>query len=235
MLVNSVALRFMPEEERPRERLLREGVEALSLSELIAIVLETGTRGKSALALAQELVNHFKSLNGILEASVQELMQIKGIGRVKAIKLRAIFGIAMRNRRPPFSEREKIQTPEEAFHLARSEIAHEKREVLLVILRNVKGGLIHFEKVSVGTLSEVLVHPREVFYPAVRHKAHSLIIAHNHPSGDPTPSKADLELTRLLSNSSRVMGISLDDHLIVTPEAFTSLRERGYLGPQKHY
>jgi DNA repair protein RadC len=224
--MNTVAIRFIPAEERPRERLLREGVEALSLVELLAIVLSTGMKGKSALALAQELLVHFKDLNGLLDASVQELMQIKGMGRVKAVKLRAVFGIAVRNRRA--QQRPHVKTSEQAFELVREKIAYEKQEVLLVLLKDIKGGLIHMERVSVGTLSEVLVHPREVFYPAVRHKANSFILVHNHPSGDPRPSKADLELTKLLLSSSRVMGISLEDHLIVSPNAFFSMREKGY-------
>ncbi len=224
-----MTIRLMPQEERPRERLLREGVEALSLSELIAIVLSTGTKGKSALSLAHELVERFRDLNGILEASVQELMQIKGIGHAKAITLRAVFGIALKNKRHLFAAGDFIKTPEEMFQLARSEIAYKNHEVLLVILRDIKGRLIHCEQVSVGTLSEVLVHPREVFYPAVRHKAYSVVLAHNHPSGDPTPSKTDLELTRLLLKSSHVMGIHLVDHLIVCPESFISLRSLGYL------
>lgn len=222
--MNTTAIRFIPKEERPRERLLREGIEALSLHELLAIVLGTGTKGKSALKLAQELIVHFKDLNGLLDATVQELTQIKGMGRAKAIKLRAIAGIASRNSRVPVTLGTRIQSIQQAFELARGVIADEKKEVLFIILMDVRKRLIHFEKVSVGTLSEVLVHPREVFYPAIRHKAHSLILAHNHPSGDATPSKADFELTRHLLNSSRIMGIHLEDHLVITRENFISMK-----------
>jgi DNA repair protein RadC len=224
--MNKTAIRFMPEKERPRERLMREGVEALSLAELIAIVLGTGMKGKSALSLAQELTHHFKDLNGLLDATVQELTQIKGVGRAKAIKLRAVFGIALKNHRPRIDLEDPL-TPKEAIELARAAIAYEKQEILFVMLRDVRGKLIHSEKVSVGTLSQVLVHPREIFYVAVRHKAHSLILAHNHPSGDASPSKADLELARLLMHSSRVMGIHFDDHLIVTATSYFSFREKG--------
>jgi DNA repair protein RadC len=225
-------LRCLPQEERPRERLLRDGVESLSIPELIAIILGSGTHGKSVLDLSQEILSHFGSLEKLLDATVVELMQIKGIGKAKAIQLRAVFGIAAKCKKINALEKFPIESPSQAYELARSEIAEEKQEVLLVLLRDVRGCLIHREQVSVGTLSQVLVHPREVFYPAVRHKAYSMIIAHNHPSGDPTPSAADLELTRSLILSSRVMGIGLDDHLIVCPNAFISLREKGYL-PQK--
>lgn len=225
----------LPLAERPRERLLQAGVEALSLAELIAIVLGTGTKGKNVLELSDELLTRFQGLNGLLQASIEELSEIKGIGRAKAIMLQAVFGIALRSRKASVLDKLKIKSAEEAFALAHGELSHQKQEVLLVILRDVKRQLIHYEKVSVGTLSEVLVHPREVFFPAVRHKADNIIIAHNHPSGDPTPSKADLELTRLLSHSSRVLGIGLADHLIVGTHSFVSLREQGYLGKSSLY
>lgn len=226
------SLKSLPCEERPRERLLRDGVEALSIPELLAIVLGSGTQGKSVLHLSEEILSHFGSLERLLDASVVELKQIKGIGQAKAIQLKAVFGIAAKCKKINAQEKLFIESSEHAYQLARGEIADEKQEVLLVILRDVRGCLIHREQVSVGTLSQVLVHPREVFYPAVRYKAHSMIIAHNHPSGDPTPSAADLELTRGLIQSSRVMGIGLYDHLIVCKNSFVSLRERGYV-PQK--
>jgi DNA repair protein RadC len=219
----------IPLGERPRERLLHKGAESLSLAELIAILLVTGTQEKSVLLLAQELVLKFGDIHGLLEASVEELKEVKGIGEAKAIQLKAAFAIAQKAQAIPYSK-PFLRTPEEAFRFAKQEIAAEKQEVLLVLLRDIKGRLIHHERVSVGTLSEVLVHPREVFFPAVKHKAYSLILAHNHPSGDPTPSECDFELTRLLLNSSRVMGIHLDDHLIVSRNSFVSLRERGLLG-----
>jgi DNA repair protein RadC len=221
-------LKGVPQEERPRERLLREGVDALSLAELIAIVLGSGVQGKSVLSLAWEIVQHFGNLDKLLEASLSELMEIKGIGRVKAIQLKAIFGIALKCRIPNFDEKRPIQNAQEAYLFARGKIAPIPQEVLFVMLRDAKGCLIHSEKVASGTLSEVLAHPREVFYPAVKHKAFSFIIAHNHPSGDPTPSKSDLDLTRILIEAGRVLAILLDDHLIVCKERFVSLRQRGY-------
>ncbi len=216
--------------ERPRERLMRYGEQALSLPELLAILLGTGTKEKSVLILAQELVHKFGDITGLLDASIEELKEIKGIGEAKAIQLKAVFAIAQKALRNSSVVKPFIHTPEQAFAYAKDEIAHQKQEVLLVILRDVKGRLIHHEKVSVGTLSEVLVHPREVFYPAVKHKAHSLILAHNHPSGDPTPSSNDLQLTRLLLQSSRVMGIGFDDHLIFGKQTFISLRQTGFMG-----
>jgi DNA repair protein RadC len=229
------SLKHLPREERPRERLLRDGVEALSIPELIAIILGSGTQGKSVLDLSQEIFSHFGSLERLLGATVVELMESKGIGKAKAIQLKAVFGIAAKCRKINALEKYPIKSPLHAYELAKGEIGDLKQEVLLVLLRDVRGCLIHREQVSVGTLSQVLVHPREVFYPAVRYKAHSMIIAHNHPSGDPTPSAADLELTRALIQSSRVMGIGLDDHLIVCTDQFISLREKGFVPQTVRY
>ena len=222
-------LKSLPLSERPRERLERDGIDALSHAELIAIVLGSGTTGKSVLDLAQELLEHFGGFEKLLDASIVELMQIKGIGKAKAILLKAVFGLALKCRRPLHLHKYAIVSAEDAYDLAQAEIAHIPKEVLLVILRDVRGNLIHFEQVAVGTLSQVLVHPREVFYPAVRYKAYSLIVAHNHPSGDPKPSQADLNLTKVLCQASQVMSIRFDDHLIVCRDRFVSLHEMGYL------
>jgi|SRR6267154_1258228 len=222
-------IKSLPVNERPRERLMREGVGVLSLAELIAIVLGSGLPGKSVLKLSQEILERFGSLDNLLNASLAELMQIKGIGKAKAIQLKAVFAIALKCRKPLALKKHFISSAKDAYDLAQAEIAHIPQEVLLVILRDVRGNLIHLEQVSVGTLSQVLVHPREVFYPAVRYKAYSLIIAHNHPSGDPKPSPSDLELTRSLVQASQVMSIRLDDHLIICRDQFVSLRELGCL------
>jgi DNA repair protein RadC len=221
-----MSLRSLPLQERPRERLLRYGVDAISIAELLAILLGTGTKGKSVLSLAQEILHQFGGLQGLLDASIEELKQIKGIGEAKAIQLKAAFGIALKNKKSSSPFGQSFKTAKEIYAFVQPEIAYEKKEIFLVLLCDVRGRLIHFERVAVGTLSEVLVHPREVFYPAVRHKAHSIILAHNHPSGDPTPSEADLNLTRLLLQSSQVMGIRIDDHLIVCVDNFVSLNEK---------
>jgi len=225
----------VPLSERPRERLLKEGAEALSLHELVAIILCTGTEGKNVLELAQEIVSCFGSLQNLLEASVAELIQIKGVGKAKAIQLKAAFAIALRSIEPHHLSRAPIEHPRQAYELVRADIAHQKQEILVVILRDVKGKMIAKERIGMGTLSEVLVHPREVFYPAVRHRANSLIVIHNHPSGDPTPSRSDLKLTRRLMQSSQVMGIKLDDHLIVAKHSYVSLREKGLFGKPMRY
>ncbi len=223
-----MTLHDLPLEERPRERLMQQGVEALSLQELLAILLVTGTKGKTVLELAHELLHRFGSLEALLEASLEELIDIKGIGEAKAIQLKAAFGIALK--RPAIASlRHQQITSQEAYALVKGELSRQTQEMLMVVLKDVRGKLIACERVSLGTLSEVLIHPREIFYPAVRRKASSLILAHNHPSGDPTPSAADLEIARLLLRSSKVMGINLDDHLIIGKQSFISLRAVGLL------
>jgi len=215
----------IPVHERPRERLKEEGEAALSIAELLAILLSTGTKGISVLKLSQQLLETFGDLPSLLEASVEELKTIKGIGEAKAIQLKAAFAIALRYRRL-CEKKEKISivTPEDAYELLRDKLEPLKQEALFVLLRDAKKQAIGMIQVALGTLSQVLIHPREVFFPAVRHKAHSVILAHNHPSGDPTPSFADLEMTKKLFACGEMMGIPVDDHLIIGKGCFISLR-----------
>ena len=223
-----MSLHNIPIHERPRERLINAGPQRLSLAELLAIFLNTGTKTKSVLSLAHDIVSRFGSLENLIDASIEELMEVKGIGKAKAIQLQAVFEIAHRAIRKPIDANKRLLS-EDAYELIRHQLAHQKQEMIMVILKDVKGRLIKTVNVAIGTLSDVLIHPREIFYPAVRHKATSLILAHNHPSGDPTPSPADLEITRHLVKSSRVMGIHLDDHLIIGANSFTSLKALGVL------
>lgn len=220
----SLAKQF-PISELPRERLMRDGINALSLQELVAILLGTGTRGKSVLILSQELLLHFGGMGGLLNASIEELIKIKGMGKAKAILLKAAFGIAMRVSKEKLAPNKIIISVQDALSIAVPEIGHLKKEALLVILRDVKCRLIHYEVISMGTLSEVLVHPREVFQLAIRHGAYSMIVCHNHPSGDPTPSKADISLTLQLLESAKIVGISIADHLIIGRDSHVSLKE----------
>ncbi len=218
----------VPISERPRERLMAYGVEALSLAELLAILMSTGTKGKSVLEVAAEMIGKFGGLEGLLEASISEMMEVKGVGKAKAVQLKAAFGIALK--RTASSYKQTLKTAKEAYALVKDSLSQQKQEVLVVILKDVRGRLISYETISIGTLSQVLIHPREVFYPAVRHKASSLILVHNHPSGDPSPSSTDLKLTRELMQCGAIMRIRLDDHLIVGRDSFISLKDAGFLG-----
>jgi DNA repair protein RadC len=222
------SIQHLPEEERPRERLMHGGAESLSTVELIAIILGSGSKTKPVLQLAHELVTRFGGLRQLAEATLTELREIKGIGFAKAIQLKAAFNLGMRASRQVIKPKYRIEHPSHAYYLLKDELEHQKRELFVVILQDVKGYVICHEVVSIGSLSQTLVHPREVFYPAIRHKAASFIVAHNHPSGDPTPSPQDLELTKILLEASQLMNIPLHDHLIIGQQSYISLRQQGF-------
>lgn len=225
-------LKNLPPQERPRERLLRYGSEGLSTVELLAIILGSGTQSRSVLELAADLLGHFGSVASLSEATIVELMEVKGIGEAKAIQVKAAFGLFGRIELK--KQGKLLDAPEKVYDYIRAEIESQKIEMLMVVLRDVRKNSLHREVISKGTLTELLLHPREVFHLAIRHRAHSLIVAHNHPSGDPTPSSRDLEMTQMLVAVGRVVGIELSDHIIVGRESYTSLFNKGLL-PRPHY
>jgi DNA repair protein RadC len=225
-------LKCLPLQDRPRERLARYGSDALSTIELLAILLGSGTQSRSVLQLASDLLGHFGSLTALADASLEELKLVKGIGEAKAIQLKAVFGLLLRieaKKQAPL-----LDTPESVYELIRTEMAPQQIETLMVILRDVRRGYLHREIISKGTLTQLLMHPREIFHLAIRHRAHSLIVAHNHPSGDPTPSHRDLEMTHLLAAAGKVVGIELSDHIIVGWEGFVSFFQKGLLSRSQY-
>lgn len=223
--ISSYSVLKLPEAERPRERLMRCGPETLSAAELIAIILGSGTKSAPVLQLAQQIVARFGCLQKLSGATIEELCQIKGVGIAKAIQLRAAFNLGLRASRQIISPKYKVEHPVHAYHLVKDELISEKRELFVVILQDVKGCVISHHIVAIGTLTHAPVHPREVFYPAIRHKAASLILVHNHPSGDLTPSKQDYDLTKKLIEAGRLVGIPVNDHLIVSEQGYLSLRQ----------
>lgn len=223
----SYTIHHLPEEDRPRERLLKQGPDAISSSELIAIILGSGMKGKSVLQLSQELIMHFGSLERLASATIEEMCEIKGLGKVKAVQLKAAFTLGLRASKQQEESNPPVKTPSQVFLLLKDQLANEKREIFIVLMQDIKGYLISYETVSIGTMSNVLVHPREIFYPAIRHKAWSIIVAHNHPSGDPTPSVEDFELTEILIKAGKVMKIPVRDHIIIGQNKYISLREHG--------
>jgi len=220
-------IHHLPVDERPRERLMRYGSESISTTELLAIILGSGMRGKTVLQLSQELLSCFGGVKGIAEATVEELCQIKGLGVAKAVQLKAAFSLGIKAAACSESPKFRIDNPIHAYHLVKDELEHEKRELFVVILLDTRGCVICHNVVAIGTLSQALVHPREVFYPAIRHKAASVILAHNHPSGDPTPSKYDIEVTESLVEAGKLIEIPIQDHLIIGRNSYTSLRQKG--------
>jgi len=220
--------------DRPRERLEAEGPEALANADLIAILLRTGLMGFSALHIAQQLLAKFGTLEALARASLDELRQTKGVGRDKAIALKAAFTLAQRLARELRHEAPMLDTPERIADLLREENRLYEVEHFQVILLNTRRKLIRVEQISQGTLDTILVHPREVFRLAIAAHASAIVLAHNHPSGDPTPSEADIKVTRDLIRAGQLLKIEVLDHVILgrrTTERtkdYVSLRELGY-------
>lgn len=227
MLSNYSLLR-LPEAERPRERLMQYGSEAVSTVELLAIILGSGSKTTPVLKIAEDIMVRFETLKGVAEATIPELCQIPGLGPAKAIQVKAALTIGMRASKQTIGPRIKIEHPVHAYHLIKDELEQETREIIIVILLDTKGGVINHQVVSMGTLSQALIHPREVFHPAIRHKAASIILAHNHPSGELTPSKQDYEVTETLIQVGKIIGIPVQDHLIIGHRGYTSLRQEGF-------
>lgn len=185
--------------------------------------LGSGVRGKSVLTLSEELLSHFGTLSNLRKATIPDLLQIKGIGKAKAIQLKAIFELNAKEIKEPGSAKYRIRSHKDVYNLISHLFENQTKELLVIILRDTKGNAFHHEVIGMGTLSEVLVHPREVYSHAIRHSAHNIILAHNHPSGDPTLSKADIELTKLLQTTGKMLGIPLDDHLVIGSHSYESL------------
>lgn len=230
----SSRLRDHPPSERPRERLIEIGAEALSPSELIAILLRTGTRGNNAVDLARQLLQKFGSLGAIAHASADDLQCIRGIGRDKAVTLVAAFTLARKLAEELQHESPKLDNPEAIARLLRDQNRSNTVETFQIVLLNTRRRLIRIEQISQGSLDTLLVHPREVFRPAIAASAAAVVLVHNHPSGDPAPSEADIRVTRELIRAGRVLKIDVLDHLIIgratadRPRDYSSLRELGY-------
>jgi DNA repair protein RadC len=229
----SLTIHELPAEERPREKLAAHGPNALSDSELIAILLRTGVRGANAIEVARQLLSEFKSLSGLGRCSVAELAKIKGVGPAKAVQLAAAFGLATRLARETFS-RQKMDSPELIYGLLGAEMKALSRESLRVVLLDTKYQLLRVEEVSNGSMNESVAHPREVFRPAMVYSAFAIVIVHNHPSGDPAPSDADYRVTRKMAEAASLLQIQLLDHVIVGNgdngrRPYFSFREAGIL------
>jgi len=227
-------IKDMPDRERPRERLVELGAEALRDAELIAILLRTGMKGTSAIRIAELLLDQFGSLGNLARASLDELRQIKGIGRDKAIALKSAFTLAQRMARELGRESPVLDTPERIAELLRENNRLFEVEHFQIVLLNTRRKLIRVAHVSRGTLDTLLVHPREVFKLAIAANASAIVLVHNHPSGDPAPSEADIKVTRDLIRAGQLLKIEVLDHIILgrkTQERskdFSSLRELGY-------
>lgn len=216
-------------ESRPRERLLKEGAGALSDIELLAIMLRTGTMDMTALDLATLLLSKYRNLLGLMQVSVEELNSLKGIGLAKAAQIKAALELGRRVAVAAAGDGDSIRSPEDAAALVMEDMRHLDKEHFMALLLNVKNRVLAREIISIGTLNTSSVHPRELFKPAVRRSAASVILVHNHPSGDPSPSNEDLEVTRRLVEAGKILGIQVLDHLIIGDKEFVSLKAMGHI------
>jgi DNA repair protein RadC len=227
-------IKDIPAHERPRERLAAKGADALKDSELVAILLRTGLQGRSAIQVAEELLVKFGTFNRLATASVKELQSIKGVGSDKAITLKAAFELARRMAGELRRETPTLDSPDRIADMLREENRHYRVEQFQIVLLNTRRRLISVEMISSGTLDTLLVHPREVFQAAISANASAIVLAHNHPSGDPTPSEADIRVTRDLIRAGQILKIEILDHIILGQRSderardFVSLRELGY-------
>lgn len=230
----SLRLKDQPASERPRERLAARGADALNHAELIAILLRTGLKGTNVVEVGRQLLAKFVTLNALAGASIEELLTIPGIGRDKAVTLMAAFALARRMAAELHGETPLLDTPERIAELLREDLRHLQREQFIVLLLNARRRLLKKDNISQGTLDTILVHARDVFRSAIAGNASAIILVHNHPSGDPTPSEADIKVTRDLIRAGQLLKIELLDHVILghatqeRPKDWASLRELGY-------
>ncbi|MCL5935094.1 MAG: DNA repair protein RadC [Firmicutes bacterium] len=224
-----LTVKELPEELRPRERLRSKPISALSNKELLAIILRTGTRSESVLDLASRLLTVHGGLRGLVSVTLDELSTISGIGTAKAAMIRAALELGKRVSSMAPEVRPVIRSPQDVSILLMEEMRHLDREQFRTVLLNTKNQVLETEVVSVGSLSSSIVHPREVFKNPIKKSAAALILVHNHPSGDPTPSREDIEVTNRLAEAGKILGIEILDHIIIGDNKYSSLKEKGLI------
>ncbi|MFW5842263.1 MAG: RadC family protein [Bacillota bacterium] len=220
-------IKEIPNQERPRERMIKHGREALATHELIAIILRTGTKDTSVLDLSKTLYYRYNSIRELNKATVESLTQLKGMGKAKAVQLLAALELGKRLTEEKFAEQLSLTSPTNVYDYLKSDMDTHDQEMFYALYLNTKGKLIKKHLLFIGSLNSALVHPREVFKHAVSVSAAGIIIAHNHPSGDPTPSKNDIAITEVMVENGKLMDIEIIDHIIIGKEKYYSFKEHG--------
>ena len=220
-------IKNLPEEERPRERLARHGASVLSNAELLAILLRTGTKEESAISLAHRILVQEQGLRYLADINVEQLSAINGIGKAKAAQIKAAIELGKRLAAFEPGADKPLKCPQDVAALLMEEMRYLKKEHMKLVLLNVKCNLISVEEISVGSLNASIVHPREVFNPAIRKSSASIIMVHNHPSGDPSPSSEDVSITARIAEAGKLIGIELVDHIIIGDGKYISMKEKG--------
>ncbi|HPX61150.1 MAG TPA: DNA repair protein RadC [Deltaproteobacteria bacterium] len=221
-----------PEDERPREKMYKRGAENLSDAELLALIIRTGdtVTGKSAIDLGREVIQHFNNnLRELGSADISQITVIKGMGLAKATAVKAAFSLASRFQGRKLERLDRFTSPRQVFDYFHHEFRDSRKEYFLVLLLDGKNRIIRRVQISEGSLNQSIVHPREVFAPAVKEHAAAVILVHNHPTGDPEPSSEDMAVTRRLRESGEIMGIRVLDHIIVGDGDYLSFVERGLM------
>jgi len=231
---HSHRIQDLPPKERPRERLERLGAASLTEAELLAILLRTGVRGASAVQLGTQLLQRFGGLSGLANADVSEIASHKGVGHAKAVQIKAAFELALRTHRAMLDSI-PLDSPEKIVQYVRDEMAHLDVEHLRVLHLNTRLRLIASDEVSVGTLSEAVAHPREIFRRVILRKAYGFVLVHNHPSGDPAPSQADIQVTKRICAGAELLQLHFYDHIIIGrpgpqhPQGYFSFKSAGLM------
>ena len=220
------SISFQEDSLLPRERLAKEGVEALSNQELLAILLRTGTRQASVFEIAQKVLSNLSSLTDLKKMTLQELQSLSGIGRVKAIELQAMIELGHRIHKHETLEMESILSSQKLAKKMQQELGHKKQEHLVALYLNTQNQIIHQQTIFIGSATRSIAEPREILHYAIKHMATSLILVHNHPSGAVAPSRNDDHVTKLVKEACDLMGIVLLDHLIVSHSSYFSYREK---------
>lgn len=222
------SLSNIPINERPRERLVKYGVETLSLQELLSLIFGRGVKGESVYNISKKLISTFDSLEKLSEVSIEGLRQIKGLGLAKACQIKACFEIARRLKEEDSIEHKNhiIKQPKDLYYLLKEKIINFHKEYFIAVSLDNRNKVINIDIISIGTLNSSLIHPRETFEMAIKNHAASIIICHNHPSGELEPSKDDLIVTQNLVKAGKLLGIEIADHIIITKKNYFSFREK---------
>jgi len=229
MLKGIISVKDLPPEDRPRERLYNFGAAGLTLQELLAVILGTGSSGSGSLALAYSLIEAFNDLGSLGRAGIDDLMLVPGIGFVRAGQLVAAIELGRRISRQNETSGRVIREPGDAAGIFLEEMKYYDKEYFKAAYLNTKNHIVKTETISIGSLNASIVHPREILKPAIRASAASIVLVHNHPTGDPTPSREDIEFTKRFAKCGRLIGIELLDHIIVGAGTFKSLKELGFI------
>lgn len=227
----SLTVKELPESERPREKLLDKGAQALSDAELLAILFRTGSREESAVRLAERLLVMQKEepLEKLANLSLKDFLEIKGIGMVKAVTVIAALELGKRLVKAPSGRRFSVHSPQDAANYMMGRLRYEKKEHFILLLLDIKNHILASPTVSIGGLSASIVEPREVFREALRYAAAGMILIHNHPSGDPSPSKEDILITKKLAEAGNLMDVKVMDHIIIGDNRYISMQEAGMM------